>query len=86
MLEAFAECGDGGRDDLQELGGLRAELGQSPGEHLQRRGRILYGAGTPPLGSGCGVGERTHRDDGLLGQRLHVARCGRQLHVLPNEV
>ncbi|MFF3558308.1 hypothetical protein ACFYXL_33395 [Streptomyces tsukubensis] len=84
LLDAFAECGDGGRDDLQELRGLRADLGQRPGENLQRGGRVLDGAGTPPLGPG-GVGERAHRDHRALGQRVQgsggVLQCPFQISV-----
>ncbi|MGW6410450.1 hypothetical protein ACWF95_25115 [Streptomyces vinaceus] len=81
VFDAFAEGGDGGRDDLQELGGLRAEFGQRPGEYLQRGGRVLDGAGAPLPGSG-GVGERAHRDHRILGQRV---QGGGVLHVPPNE-
>ncbi|MGW9438662.1 hypothetical protein [Streptomyces sp. NPDC055607] len=58
MFDAFAECGDGGRDDFQELGGFRADLGQRPGEDLQRCGRVLDGVGEGP-GSQVGKGPLT---------------------------
>lgn len=74
-LHAFTERGDRGWDDLQKLGGLRADLGQRLGEHFQRRGCVLAGAGTPPARSG-GVCERTHRDHRALSQRVHAPGAG----------
>ncbi|MFD3663959.1 hypothetical protein ACFWVF_25805 [Streptomyces sp. NPDC058659] len=81
-LHAFTQRGDGGRDDPQELGGLRAEIGQRPGEYLQRGGRVLDGSAAPPIGSG-GVGESAHGDHRVFGQRVQEG-VG-VLHVPPNE-
>lgn len=82
VLDVFAECGDGGWDDRQELGGLRAELGQCPGEDLQRGGRVFDGSAAPPVWSG-GVGEGARGDHRTFGQQVQEG-VG-VLHVPLNE-